>query len=76
MSRLYRAIKALAGRGDRAAIATVVGYEGGQYIVSYGGTTYTVPAVEPAQARDGAAVAVLIDSRRNEPIAMLGPIGG
>ena len=76
MSSLYNAIKRMAGRGDRAALAVVAGYSAGRYTITYGGTTYTVPAVEPAQARDGAVVAVLIDGRTHEPIAMLGPVGG
>ena len=75
MTRLYSAIKGLAGHGDHAAIGTVVRYLGsGAYRVRIGGTEYDVPAAGEAQAMDGQGVAVMVSGETGRPIAMLGAV--
>jgi hypothetical protein len=76
MSRLYRAIKRLAGHGDRAAIGTVVSLAGpGRYRVQVGGQTHEdVPAIGGACAFDAQAVAVLMSGETGRPIGMLGVV--
>lgn len=75
MSRLYRAIKALAGKGDRAAIGTVQRLAGpGRYMVLVAGTEYEVPAVGGASAFDGQAVACLMSGETGKPLGMLGVV--
>ena len=75
MSRLYNAIRKLAGKGDHAAIGVVSGMAGpGRYWVMVNGQQYDVPALGGASAMDGESVAVLISAATNQPIAMLGVV--
>jgi len=75
VSRLYRAIKRLAGKGDRAAVGQVTAYLGaGRYRVSVAGASYEVEAVGDAQARVGDNVGVMMSGETGRPTMMLGRI--
>ena len=75
MSRLYRVLTGMRGKGDRAAIGTVQGMAGpGIYRVLIAGTEYEVPAAGGASAFDDQSVAVLVSGETGRPIAMLGPV--
>lgn len=77
MSRLYRAIRALAESGDRAAIGIVTAaLGGGIYQVHLEDSDCTIPAVGEVQADVGDKVAVLIrmNRGREQPLALLGPV--
>jgi hypothetical protein len=75
MSRLYQAIKALAGKGDRAVIGSCSGLvNAGTYGVTLAGASYELPAIGGASAGPGQAVAVLISGETGKPIGMLGVV--
>lgn len=76
MSRLYQAIKALAGQGDRAAIGTIIGLAGpGHYRVEIGGQIFEeVAAIGGASAFDGQSVACLMSGETGKPLGMLGAV--
>jgi hypothetical protein len=75
VSSLFRAIKALASQGDRAAIGVVQGLAGqARYRVLIAGTEYETPALSGASAHIGQSVAVLMSGQTGRPIAMLGAV--
>jgi len=75
MSRLFHAIKGLAEKGDRAAIAVVTGALGdGMYQVRLQDTNYTVPAIGEVQADVGDRVALIVRGKTRQPVALLGPV--
>jgi hypothetical protein len=75
VSRLYRALRRLAGKNNPAAIGVVAGMAGpGRYRVRIGTAEYEVPAVGGAYAQAGQSVAVLIDTDTGQPIGMLGAV--
>ncbi len=75
MSRLYRALRRLAGKNNPAAIGVVVGMAGpGRYRVRIGTTECEVSAVGGASAQTGQSVAVLIDTDTGQPLGMLGAV--
>ncbi|MFB3882865.1 MAG: hypothetical protein ACE149_16495 [Armatimonadota bacterium] len=75
MSRLYRAIRALAEKGDRAVIASCSGLvSAGIYGVTVSGASYEVPAIGGASAGPRQAVAVLVSGETGKPIGMLGVV--
>ena len=75
MSRLYRALRRLAGKNNPGAIGVVVGMAGpGRYRVRIGTAEYEAPAVGGAFAQRGQSVAVLMDTETGQSIGMLGAV--
>ena len=73
--RLFRVLQLIGEQRPPAATGIVTGMAGPRlYRVSLQGVEYQVPAIGDATARTGEAVAVMMDTRTNQPLGMLGAV--